>query len=592
MPFNFDAVIIGTGFGGTVAATRLAAKGKKVLMLERGTFWVTPEKLGQPPVGGKEPIPAWAKKQTPSVPVQYWPRPDHRGGLLDFFASVRTGANKDGLYQYSMFKQADILTASGVGGGSLIYSNVTVRPDAEVLQGIGLNLGDPEYQAAIKWMEDFRGKLNKVVTKIPLPGRDVANLTTDDYLYLDRARALRDAAKLSEQKLGIQLPWSPLDLSVVEYDPGEGAASQAAKNHTFCERQGRCILGCLPQARHTLNKTLYSRFFSDPTKGVSLSPRAEVRDIKQIAGGYEVNYRDHRDGNKKTVSAPLVFLAGGTLGTTEILLRSRDRGGLKLSDQLGTHFSTNGDFGAFCVGTTKAVYSTRGPINTSGVHAKFDGLHMHVEDAGIPAMFAAIASTTIGVLDNFAQREMLRAKMKFAFMNMALPDLRDFFPLLPDTHDPTSNETEAEMVANIFFFNVMGQDDASGKFTLENDKIKLDWDKRIGETPIFQKIESLLQSLSDSMGGRYVPFPFWKGLGNKKLVVTHPLGGCPIAPTSFDGVVDELGRVFDGHKPKGSADVYPGLFVVDGSSIPGAVATNPTLTIAAQAIKTVNAALP
>jgi cholesterol oxidase len=592
MPFNFDAIIIGTGFGGTVAATRLAAKGKKVLMLERGTFWVTPEKLGQPPASAKDPIPIWAAKQNPPVPVQYWPRPNNKTGLLDFFASVRTGANHEGLYQYSMFNQADILTASGVGGGSLIYSNVTVRPDAEVLQGIGLNLGDAEYQAAVKWMEDFRGKLNRVVTKIPLPGRDVSNLTDDDYLYLDRARALRDAAKISAQKLGIQLPWAPLDLSVVEYDPQEGAASQAAKNHTFCERQGRCILGCLPQARHTLNKTLYSKFFSDPTKGVSLSPLAEVRDIKQVAGGYEVNYRDHRDGNKKTVSAPMVFLAGGTLGTTEILLRSRDRGGLKLTDHLGTHFSTNGDFGAFCVGTAKSVFSHRGPINTSGVHAKFDGLHMHVEDAGIPEMFAAIASTTLGVLDNFAQREMLKAKMKFGFLNMTLPDLRDFFPALPDTHDPTSNETEAEMVANIFFFNVMGQDDASGKFTLENDSIKLDWDKKIGDTPIFQKIETVLQSLSESMGGRYVPFPFWKGLGNKKLVVTHPLGGCPIAPTSFDGVVDELGRVFDGNKQKGSTDVYPGLFVVDGSSIPGAVATNPTLTIAAQAIKSVNAALP
>src|SRR5215212_7889603 len=592
MAMNFDAIVIGTGFGGTIAATKLAAKGKKVLMLERGTFWVTPEKLGQPPVGGKEPIPVWAKKQTPPMPVQYWPRPNNRQGLLDLFASLRYSANKDGLYQYSMFKQAHILTASGVGGGSLIYSNVTLRPHADVLGGIGLNLSDAEYNAAYKWMEDFRGKLNKIVTKIPLPGRDVSKLTDDDYLYLDRARVLRDAAKLSSQKLGIQMPWEPLDLSIVEYDPDRGAASDAAKNHTFCERQGRCILGCLPAARHSLNKTLYGKLLSDPTKGVSLSPLAEVRDIKQIPGGYEVNYRDHRDDNKKTVSAPLVFLAGGTLGTTEILLRSRDRGGLKLTDKLGTHFSTNGDFGAFCVGTAKPVYSTRGPINTSGVHAKFDGLHLHVEDAGIPEMFAAIASTTIGVLDNFAQREMLKAKMKFAFASMALPDLRDFFPHLPDTHDPTSNETEAEMVANVFFFNVMGQDDASGKFTLDNDSLKLDWEKKIGDTPVFQKIERLLQSLSESMGGRYVPFPFWKGLGNKKLVVTHPLGGCPIAPTSFDGVVDELGRVFDGNKPKGSTDTYPGLFVVDGSSIPGAVATNPTLTIAAQAIKTVNAALP
>ena len=81
-------------------------------------------------------------------------------------------------------------------------------------------------------------------------------------------------------------------------------------------------------------------------------------------------------------------------------------------------------------------------------------------------------------------------------------------------------------------------------------------------------------------------------MGNKKLVVTHPLGGCPIAPTNADGVVDELGRVFDGSKPKGAKDVLPGLFVVDGSTIPGAVATNPTLTIAAQALKAINAALP
>jgi cholesterol oxidase len=592
MAMNFDAIVIGTGFGGTVAATRLAAKGKKVLMLERGTWWITPAKLGKTPASSLKKIPDWAKEQSPRHPVQYWTRPNHKDGMLDFFAAVRSGINKDGLYQYSMFKQADILTASGVGGGSLIYSNVTVRPEAEVLAGIGLGLTDADYQAAYKWMEDHRGRLNHIVTKIPLPGRDVTNLTTDDYLYLDRARVLRDAAKLSETKLGIKLPWKPLDLSLIEYDPHRADGGDAAKVGTFCQREGRCILGCLPSARHTFSKLLYTKLLHDPAKGVSLSPMAEVRDIKRIPGGYEVNYRDHRDDRKKTVTATMVFLAGGTLGTTEILLRSRDRGGLKLSDTLGTHFSTNGDFGAFVVGTTKPVHSSVGPINSCQVSTKLDGLHIKVEDSAIPEMFAAIASTTLGVLDNFAQREMLKMRLKFAFVNKALPDLRDFFPHLPNTYDPNSNQTEGEMVSNIFFFNVMGQDDASGKFTLKNDRIDLDWDKKISDTPIFQKIEVLLKSLAESMGGRYTPFPLWKGLGNKKLIVTHPLGGCPIAPTSFDGVVDELGRVFDGNKPRGSKDVYPGLFVVDGSSIPGAVATNPSLTIAAQALKAVTAALP
>jgi cholesterol oxidase len=592
MPFNFDAIVIGTGFGGTVAATRLAAKGKKVLMLERGTWWVTPAKIGKAPASTLKKIPDWAKEQQPKHPVQYWSRPNNRQGLLDFFAAVRSGVNKDGLYQYSMFKQADILTASGVGGGSLIYSNVTVRPHPEVLQGIGLGLTDADYEAAYKWMEDHRGRLNHIVTKIPLPGRDVTNLTTDDYLYLDRARVLRDAAAAAGPKLGVQLPWKPLDLSLIEYDPHRPDGGDAKKVGTFCQREGRCILGCLPSARHTFSKTLYTKLLADPAKGVTLSPMAEVREIKQIAGGYEVIYRDHRDDNKKTVSAPLVFLAAGTLGTTEILLRSRDRGGLKLTDKIGTHFSTNGDFGAFVVGTSKPVHSSVGPINTCQVSTKMDNLHIKVEDSAIPEMFAAVASTTLNVLDNFAQREILKARLKFSFLNMATPDLRDFFPHLPDTYDPESYQTEREMVSNIFFFNVMGQDDASGKFTLKNDRLDLDWDKKIGETPVFQKIETLLKALATEMGGRYTPFPLWKGLGNKKLIVTHPLGGCPIAPTNLDGVVDELGRVFDGSKPKGSKDVLPGLYVVDGAAIPGALATNPSLTIAAQALKAVVTALP
>jgi len=595
---DYDAIVIGTGFGGTIAATRLAQKGKKTLLLERGTWWITPEKLGkppQPPAGqpAKKPIPVWAKEQQPPHPVQYWTRPDNRQGLLALFAAIRHSANRDGLYQYSMFDQAHILTSSGVGGGSLIYSNVTLRPAKEVLQNIGLQLGDAEYQAAYQWMEQFRGKLNKIVTKIPLPGRDVTSLSPDDYLYLDRSRVLKEAAVSVGQKLGIAMPWAPLDLSVIEYDPDRGGASDAARANTFCERQGRCILGCLPAARHTLNKTLYGHLLSDPTKGVALMPMAEVRYLKQIAGGYEVHFDDHRDDQERTVTAPLVFLAGGTLGTTEILLRSRDKDGLLLSNTLGTRFSTNGDFGAFAVNTAKPVYSTRGPINTSDVHVKLDGRHITIEDAAIPEMFAAIASTALGILDNFAQRELFRAKMAFSWTFKSVPDLRDFLPLLPDTYDPTSFETEAETVANIFFFNAMGQDDASGVFRLKHDRLDLDWPgQAIADHPIFTTIENLLKQFAQAMGGRYVPFPLWKGLANRKLIITHPLGGCPIGATNAQGVVDSFGRVFDGSKPPGSADVLAGLYIVDGSVVPGALAANPTLTITAQALKAITNALP
>src|SRR5690348_4579225 len=217
----YDAIVIGTGFGGTIAAVQLAAAGKTVLLLERGTFWRSPDPLS---LKG-DAFGPWTKAN--NMPVQYWPRPDHRKGLVDFLAALRTSANPQGLYQYSQFNQADVLTACGVGGGSLIYSNVTIRPHDEALQKIGLNLGDPEFAAARAWMEGApgdrknanRGWLNYVATKVPLPGKtknDLINLTGDDaYIYLDRSRVLKEAAADVKARLNIpDMAWEPLELAV------------------------------------------------------------------------------------------------------------------------------------------------------------------------------------------------------------------------------------------------------------------------------------------------------------------------------------------------------------------------------------------
>jgi cholesterol oxidase len=129
---------------------------------------------------------------------------------------------------------------------------------------------------------------------------------------------------------------------------------------------------------------------------------------------------------------------------------------------------------------------------------------------------------------------------------------------------------------------------------LKHDQISLDWNQndKLANSPVFSRIETLLKALADATGGHFVPFPMWQGLLNHKIVVVHPLGGCPIGTSNSTGVVDEFGRVFDGGKPAGSTDVLPGLFVVDGSSIPGALVANPSLTIAAQAVKAVTKALP
>ena len=76
-------------------------------------------------------------------PVQYWPRPDHKDGLLYLFAANRTKRNKDGIYKITSFDEATVVTASAVGGGSMIYSNVNLRADSEALDAIGLRLASP-----------------------------------------------------------------------------------------------------------------------------------------------------------------------------------------------------------------------------------------------------------------------------------------------------------------------------------------------------------------------------------------------------------------------------------------------------------------
>ncbi len=296
-----------------------------------------------------------------------------------------------------------------------------------------------------------------------------------------------------------------------------------------------------------------------------------------------MSFEDYGDGGRwKTASAPQVFFGGGTLGTTEILLRSRDRGGLNLSDKLGTRFSTNGNFSGFVVGTSLPVHPEDGPINTCAVRLKMDGYHVTVEDCGIPDMFSHLLSTFLRVADNRNGLRRFRGRLMLAWA-------KDSLPRWQSRAARASNGAEA--LANTFYFNVASEDDASGVFRLRNNGLDLDWPHPIAKHPVFEKLEALLRDFSEAMGGRYVPFPMWRGMADRKLVVLHPLGGCPVGATNSDGVIDEFGRIFDGARPAGSTEVLPGLYVVDGSAIPGAVATNPTITIAAHALKTLSAAL-
>ena len=147
---------------------------------------------------------------------------------------------------------------------------------------------------------------------------------------------------------------------------------------------------------------------------------------------------------------------------------------------------------------------------------------------------------------------------------------------------------------NTCWFNCMGVDDASGRFRLDHDNLQLDYapGKKIADHPTFQKAETILREMATAMNGKYIPFPTWDGLQpfiSRKVVVTHPLGGCPIGGSSTEGVVNAQGQVYN--TEQGGQTVHPGLFVADGSIVPGPLAVNPTLTIISMALR-VAAAIP
>jgi cholesterol oxidase len=611
MAFDFDVLIIGSGFGATVLALDQAAKGKTIMILERGVWWLTPE------LSVENPMAPFLKSHAASQPVQYWPRPDHRRGLVDFMAMVKANGVLGGLqdfangvadfftgkkrpqplYRYNTFPEADIVTASGVGGGSLIYSNVTLEPffDAggyPVMNGWTptAKLNPAHYAAGLNWMTTKRGAPNQVVTKYPqaVPGNNWATLQPSDARLMGRARFLRDASTSATLdpviKSQIAEPWQPLKLQVAEADP-----NTQASNHNYCERQGRCFLGCLPGARHTLNKSLLkglTPLLNNNT--VVIRPLANVDFIEPLAGGgFKVHYEALEDGSKFHPTAKTVIVAAGSLGTSELLLRSRDKtnGQLTLSDKLGTQFSTNGDFSGFItIDQDKLqypIYTTRGPINMSHVTFRDGNVLVNVEDAGIPPMFASLVERTLDMISKGGGADVIDM-MGLLWDNAELPD----------PSDPNLFATEAEMLMNTCWFNCMGTDGATGKFELDHGHLTLSFSDKLSDHATFKKAETIMREMAKAMNGTFRPFPLWEGLEpfvSRKLVVTHPLGGCPIGGSSSDGVVNASGQVYN--TKTGAQTVHDGLFVADGSMVPGPLAVNPTLTIVSMALR-VAAAIP
>jgi len=531
---HYDVVVVGSGYGGAIAASRMARAGRTVCLLERG--------LERQP------------GEYPANAVQ---------GLSNIQYNTAWGqvGSRLGMFEIHVNDDMMALVACGLGGTSLINANVALPPEPRLWD-------DPRWPREV--IADRPGLLEAsykraldMLGSTPLPA---------DFPELPKLQALADSAKALGMAEKFYRP--PIN---VTFKDGPNRAGVVQKRCNGC---GDCVTGCNHYAKNT---TLMNYLPDAANHGAEIFTGADVRAVSRVNGKWCVHYqivgvgREAFDAPELAVSADLVILGAGTIGSTAILLRSKERG-LPLSNKAGQRFTGNGDVLAFGFDTDRVI----------------NGIGFGARPAG---EIAPVGPCIAGVIDN---RDTPNVRDGYVIEEGSMPGA--IAPFLPEILsaacdldgrmvNPGIGEwlKERERVAdslvrgpyhgavhNTQTYLVMAHDDENGRVTLADGRPRIDW-PGVGKEPVFARIDDTLDDATKALGGEYVCNPIWTKALGRKLITVHPLGGCAMAADAKDGVVDHYGRVFTG---EGGA-VHDGLHVADGSVVPMSLGVNPLLTISA-----------
>ncbi len=256
-----------------------------------------------------------------------------------------------------------------------------------------------------------------------------------------------------------------------------------------------------------------------------------------------------RDCLRGSLTGRLVIVAAGSIGSTELLLRSRDvaRTLPRLSPFLGRNWSSNGDFLTPAIHPFRPVRPTRGPTITSAIDFLHgDGVRpeFFIEDGGFPDLARALFERLADSQSGDPRAQALAQTIRLA--------------------------TQFNLVDNIMPWFAQGRDAANGILSIRNGRLFLDWDVQKSAATIDAIVRTHEQLARSTGGAAIVPFTWTL---SHDLITPHPLGGANMGRTSADGVVNHAGEVFG----------YRNLYVADGAIVPEALGLNPSKTIAALA---------
>lgn len=541
---RYDVVVVGSGYGASIAASRFSRAGYSVCVLERGREYLAND------------FPNTAASATPEIHIE------SAEGLIE-----KLPENPLGLYNFHINKDLNVLVGCGLGGTSLINANVSLKPDPRVFED---KVWPQEIRDDKKGLDEAYKNAKEMLKANPYPAGK------NGYPELQKSKALFKSGKALAYKTDY------LDINV-NFD-------YKGKNHVGveqlpCNNCGDCCSGCRYKAKNTLDKN----YLPDAKNhGAEIFTQMDVRHIEKNADKtWTVHYLQQPGkplkGNPATsfIRADIVVLGAGSLGSTEILLRSKQNG-LAISDKIGSSFSGNGDVLAFSYNSDDKVNAIGfgsdkpesrtpvGPCITAIIDARpadkplKDGMVIEEGSAPgalgaiLPKLFSSAASafgedTDKGFADNtkevYRQVESLTRGYKYG----------------------ATHNTQTCLI--------MSNDDQEGKLDLKNDKVRLSW-AGYAKKEIFKNVKANMVKAATALGGTYLENPITEEFFGEKMITVHPLGGCAMGEASDIGVVNHKCEVFDSKSADKKA-VHDGLYVMDGAVIPRSLGVNPLFTICA-----------
>jgi choline dehydrogenase-like flavoprotein len=554
---EYDVVVIGSGYGGSVAASRMARAGQTVCLLERG----------------RERWPGEYPSGVVDAMEQLHVSGDFAPGLLELEGSLVEGGDPTGLYHLIVGKGQNVFVGNGLGGTSLLNANIFLEADNGTM---GMDC----------WPEDLR----KPDALKPYYERAASVLEPKsypkDWPVLPKLRMLEKQQKA----LGLGK----------FYRPRQTTRFQGGPNSTGVEMNPSTLTGMDSTGLNDGSKSsTLVNYLSDAWNwGAEMFCECEVRYIKKHPDPQEEGYLiffawhgDKRDAFRKNIYEDLmwvhakkcVFLGAGSIGTTEILLRSKELG-LPMSDKVGLGMSGNGDMLAFGYNTEEEVNAMGhqnppasrpvGPTITGIIDCReghknpLDGFV--IEEGAVPKALVPLLQTMLELMPGKEEPQLsLLGKVKQALASQGSRFLGPYF---------SKGSIEKTQV-----YLIMSHDSNQAVLSLKDDKPVLEF-LGVGRSEHVKYLNGVLKDATEAVGGTFINNPFYAALGRQEISV-HPIGGACMSNdgTGVNGVTDQFGEVFSGP----NKETHKGLFVTDGAVIPTALGANPFATITALAERSV-----